>query len=123
MNGPILRCSIDDCQWVECRPMQIGAHAVATDLEIRPFRDEDWPAVHAIYTQGIATGNATFETEVPAFDRWSATHPAEYRFVAERAGEVTGWVAASPVSERCAYAGVLENSVYVATGMHGQGPG
>ena len=103
--------------------MQIGSQAVATNLEVRPFRDEDWPAVHAIYTEGIATGNATFETEVPAFGRWSATHPAEYRFVAERGGEVTGWVAASPISERCAYAGVLEHSVYVATGMHGQGIG
>jgi L-amino acid N-acyltransferase YncA len=97
--------------------------STTTDLEIRPFRDEDWPAVHAIYAQGIATGDATFETEVPAFERWSATHPPAYRFVAARAGEVTGWVAASPVSDRCAYAGVLEHSVYVAAGMHGQGIG
>jgi L-amino acid N-acyltransferase YncA len=103
--------------------MQPGSNAIATDLEVRPFRDDDWPAVRTIYEQGIATGNATFETEVPAFDRWAAVHPPEYRFVATRHGAVVGWVAASPVSDRCAYAGVLEHSVYVDARSQGRGIG
>src|ERR1017187_1455428 len=103
--------------------MQTGSNAVATDLEVRPFRDEDWPAVHAIYAQGIATGSATFETEVPAFEWWMAAHPPEYRLVATRGGDVVGWVAASPVSDRCAYAGVVEHSVYVDERVRGQGIG
>src|SRR5579859_1612330 len=103
--------------------MQTASNAVATDLEVRPFRDEDWPAVHAIYAEGIATGNATFETEVPAFERWVEAHPPEYRLVATCAEDVVGWVAASPASDRCAYAGVIEHSVYVDAHMRGQGVG
>ncbi|MFI5287790.1 MAG: GNAT family N-acetyltransferase [Candidatus Dormibacteria bacterium] len=99
------------------------SNAIATDVKVRPFRDDDWPAVHAIYAQGIATGNATFETEVPAFERWSAAHPPEHRFVAVRDGEIVGWVAAGPVSDRCAYTGVLEHSVYVGARVRGQGIG
>jgi phosphinothricin acetyltransferase len=103
--------------------MQSGSNAVATDLLVRPFRDGDWTAVHAIYAQGIATGNATFETEVPAFERWAALHPPEHRFVADRGGRVVGWVAASPVSDRCAYDGVVEHSVYVGADARGLGIG
>jgi phosphinothricin acetyltransferase len=103
--------------------MQTNSRAVATDVEVRPFRDEDWAAVRSIYAEGIATGNATFETEVPAFERWAAAHPAEYRFVATRDRDVVGWVAAAPVSDRCAYAGVLEDSVYVDPRLHGRGIG
>lgn len=99
------------------------SNAIATDVEVRPFRDDDWPAVYAIYAHGIATGNATFETEVPAFERWSAAHPPEHRFVAVREDEIAGWVAAGPVSDRCAYAGVLEHSVYVGARVRGQGIG
>jgi phosphinothricin acetyltransferase len=99
------------------------AHLIATQVEVRPFRDDDWEAVRAIYAQGIATGNATFETEVPAFERWAASHPLEHRFVAGRNGVVVGWVAASQVSDRCAYAGVVEHSVYVEDGARGQGIG
>jgi phosphinothricin acetyltransferase len=92
-------------------------------IEIRPFDDEDWPAVRAIYAQGIATGNATFETETPSFERWTAAHPAEHRFVATRDGEVVGWIALTPVSDRCVYAGVGEHSVYVAESARGHGIG
>ncbi len=103
--------------------MHTGSRTVATDIEVRPFRDEDWPAVRTIYAEGIATGNATFETEVPAFDRWAAAHPPQYRFVAILGGDIVGWVAAAPVSDRCAYAGVLEHSVYVDARTRGQGIG
>ena len=103
--------------------MHTGTDAIALDVEVRPFCDDDWPAVHAIYAEGIATGNATFETKVPSFARWVATHPLEYRFVALRDGVVAGWVAAMPVSDRCVYAGVLEHSVYVAAAQRGYGIG
>ncbi len=83
----------------------------------------DWEAVRSIYEEGIATGNATFETEAPSWGKWDASHLAEGRFVA-RAGEaVLGWAALSPVSSRCVYAGVAEVSVYVGREYSGQGVG
>jgi len=94
-----------------------------SEIGIRSFVDDDWPAIAAIYAEGIATGNATFETQTPSFERWSATHPAEHRFVAVQDGEVVGWIALTPVSDRCAYAGVGEHSVYVAERARGQGIG
>jgi L-amino acid N-acyltransferase YncA len=105
----------------------IGAMPTASTttaaVEIRPFHDEDWPSVRAIYAEGIATRNATYETEPPEFGRWAATHPQEHRFVATCDGEVVGWVALTPVSDRCVYAGVGEHSVYVAERMRGRGIG
>jgi L-amino acid N-acyltransferase YncA len=61
----------------------------------------DWPAVAAVYAEGIATGNATFETEVPAWEQWDAVHLPDHRLVAEIDGRVVGWTAVSPVSSRC----------------------
>jgi phosphinothricin acetyltransferase len=92
-------------------------------MEIVVLGPAHWDAVARIYAEGIATGNATFETKVPAFEHWAAAHPPEHRFVATRDGAMAGWVAASPVSDRCAYAGVLEHSVYVAGHARGQGVG
>ena len=83
----------------------------------------DWPAVAAIYAAGIATGDATFETEVPAWPRWAAGHPAEHRLVAADGGEVVGWAAVSPTSPRPAYAGVVEDSIYLAAAARGRGVG
>lgn len=84
---------------------------------------EDWPAVRAIYEQGIATRQATFETASPSWDTWDARHLTEPRLLAERDGEVVGWAALSPVSRRPCYAGVVEESVYVAEQARGQGVG
>ena len=92
-------------------------------MQIRAMRAEDWPAVKAIYEQGIATRQATFETEAPAWEAWDAGHPAGLRLVAEEEGEVVGWAALSPVSRRACYAGVVEESVYVAEGARGRGTG
>ena len=87
------------------------------------MRDEDWPAVRQIYAEGIATGDATFETEPPTLERFRATHSPALTLVAERAGRVVGWAAAGPVSDRCAYAGVAEHSVYVSATARGAGVG
>ena len=92
-------------------------------VTITALEPEHWPEVARVYAEGIATGNATFETEVPAWEGWNSSHLAEHRFVAVRDGSVVGWVAASPVSDRCVYAGVVEHSVYVAARERGQGIG
>lgn len=84
---------------------------------------EDWPAVRAIYLEGIATGNATFETSAPKWEKWDAAHTATCRLVARSQDEVLGWAALSTVSSRCVYAGVAEVSVYVAEAARGRGLG
>ena len=90
---------------------------------VRPLRRGDWPAVAAIYADGIATGEATFETAVPAWDAWDASHLPEPRLAAELDGAVAGWAALAPVSTRPVYAGVAECSVYVAADARGGGVG
>lgn len=83
----------------------------------------DWPAVSAIFEEGIATRNATFETSPPSWEDWDATHLAEHRFVAREGDEIAGWAALSPYSGRPAYAGVAEVSVYVAARARARGVG
>ncbi|MBV8257725.1 MAG: N-acetyltransferase [Actinobacteria bacterium] len=92
-------------------------------ITLEPLQPLHWAEVARIYADGIATGNATFETEVPSWERWDAAHLAEHRFVAVHDGGVVGWVAVSPVSDRCVYGGVVENSVYVDEAARGQGVG
>jgi phosphinothricin acetyltransferase len=85
---------------------------------------DDWPGVRAIYSEGIATGNATFETETPSWEAWDAAHMKDARLVArDHAGAVLGWAALTPVSGRCVYAGVGDLSVYVAAAARGRGVG
>jgi L-amino acid N-acyltransferase YncA len=91
--------------------------------EIRVMTAEDWEAVRAIYMAGIATKQATFETEAPSWTTWNNSHLPAPRLVAI-SGEVPGgWAALSPVSSRQVYAGVAEVSVYVAEQMRGGGVG
>jgi phosphinothricin acetyltransferase len=91
-------------------------------VRIRELRPDDWPAVRAIYEEGIRGGDATFETETPTWERWDAAHP-DLRIVAERDGAVVGWAALSPASARHCYRGVGEVSVYVAEAGRGFGLG
>jgi L-amino acid N-acyltransferase YncA len=92
-------------------------------VTIEELRAEHWPGVERVYGEGIATGNATFETEVPDWEAWDSAHLPEHRLVALSDGEVVGWTAVSPVSDRCVYGGVVENSVYVAEAVRGHGIG
>jgi L-amino acid N-acyltransferase YncA len=92
-------------------------------VTIELLRSEDWTRVGVIFEEGIADGEATFETEAPSWAEWDAAHLPEHRFVAREGGEVIGWAALSPVSPRSAYAGVAEVSVYVARGARGRGVG
>ena len=97
--------------------------AVAAALAVRDLRPGDWPEVARIYAEGIATRNATFEAEVPSWEEWDAAHLAEHRLVADEDGEVLGWIALAPVSNRCCYVGVAEISAYVAEKARGRGVG
>jgi L-amino acid N-acyltransferase YncA len=92
-------------------------------FEILPMAAADWDAVRAIYEEGIATGNATFEKSAPDWQKWNSAHLQPCRMVARSAGEVLAWIALSPVSSRCVYAGVAEVSIYVAARARGCGMG
>ena len=82
-----------------------------------------WEEARAVYLEGLATGDATFETEAPDWPRWDASHLPACRLVALAGGRVAGWAALSPVSARKVYAGVAEVSVYVGGGFRGAGVG
>lgn len=83
----------------------------------------DWGAVKSIYLEGIATGNATFQTSVPSWETWDVSHLTACRLVAEHDKAILGWAMLSPLSSRCVYAGVAEVSVYVAKKAQGKGLG
>jgi len=103
-----------------------GASAVsgAGGVAVRAMTRDDWADVARIYADGIATGHATFAAEAPGWEQFDAGRLAEHRWVAvDDAGSVLGWVAVSPVSDRCVYAGVVEVSVYVDGGAQGRGVG
>ena len=91
-------------------------------MHIRALDESDWPQVSRVYAEGIATGNATFEVDVPTWERWDAVHPS-LRLVAVEDGRVAGWAALSPYSDRRCYRGVAEESVYVGASARGQGVG
>jgi phosphinothricin acetyltransferase len=92
-------------------------------FSIRPMAPSDWPAVRAVYLEGIATGNATFETEAPVWERWDAAHLPACRLIAGNGGALLGFAALSPVSARKVYSGVAEVSVYVSQQARGAGVG
>lgn len=92
-------------------------------VSIVPLTAEHWDAVRAIYLEGIATGNATFQQSAPEWPEWHKGHLPNCRFVALRGNQVIGWAALTSVSSRCVYAGVAEVSVYVAESAQRQGVG
>jgi L-amino acid N-acyltransferase YncA len=94
------------------------------EFNIEEMRAEDWPGVRAVYAEGIATGQATFETEAPLWEQWDAAHLSFARLVARPAsGRIMGFAALCPVSARKVYAGVAEVSVYVGEEFRGRGVG
>jgi phosphinothricin acetyltransferase len=98
-----------------------GGHAVTLET----LRPSDWEDVRRIFLEGIATGNATFETRAPSWESWDADHLPAPRLVAREGDErrVLGWAALSPFSSRAVYAGVAEVSVYIAAEARGRGVG
>jgi len=101
---------------------------VNTDMSTRmcsvePMREKDWPVVRRIYEEGIASGQATFETQAPGWEQWDAGHHSFARLLLKSSDEILGWAALSRVSARQVYAGVAEVSVYVAANARGKGYG
>lgn len=97
----------------------------AMKVSIEAMTRADWPEVRRIYLEGIATREATFETDAPDFASWDADHIETPRLVARAAGarRLVGWTALSPVSKRPVYAGVAEVSIYVSADSRGRGVG
>jgi phosphinothricin acetyltransferase len=93
------------------------------NLIIETMHAPDWEAVRCIYREGIETGHATFETEVPTWEAWDKAHLRVCRLVARTDGHIVAWAALSPISGRRVYAGVAEVSLYVRAGVRGQGIG
>ncbi len=93
------------------------------EVKIRKLNIKDWKPVSEIYRLGIETGYATFEKNVPSWIEWDRKHLPLCRFVAEYENEVVGWAALSPVSDRDAYKGVAELSLYVAPAFIRKGIG
>lgn len=97
-------------------------------ITIRAMRHRDADQVLAIYQQGLDTGHASFETTAPTWQAFDTAKLDQYRYVATDAAAdpgktVLGWIAASPVSDRCCYAGVVEHSIYICPHARGQGIG
>jgi L-amino acid N-acyltransferase YncA len=90
---------------------------------VEPMRADDWPEVSRIYAEGIATGHATFETQIPTWSAWDAAHRSDCRLVVRDGAALLGWAALSPVSGRCVYGGVAEVSVYVCRAARQRGVG
>lgn len=89
-------------------------------LIFRELKQTDWESVSRIYQEGLDTGNATFETNIPDWEAWHSGHIKECRIIAEIDHKIVGWAALSPVSSRCVYGGVAEVSVYVSSRFSGQ---
>jgi L-amino acid N-acyltransferase YncA len=89
------------------------------DVLFRQMTEYDWDFVADIYKQGIETGNATFQQEIPTWEEWNEGHLKMCRIIAETDNKIVGWAALSPVSRRIVYAGVTEVSVYVSDEYNG----
>jgi phosphinothricin acetyltransferase len=93
-------------------------------ITLRAMTAADWPAVEAIYSQGIEDGEATFEITTPSWDAFDGGKLPTPRFVGiDEAGAILGWIAASGISSRPAYRGVVEHSVYIDRRERGRGVG
>ena len=84
-------------------------------MRIRPMEADDWEQVRRVYLEGLATGEATFETISPSWETWDLNHLRFARLVAMSPDDsgLRGWAALSPISARSVYAGVAEVSIYV----------
>lgn len=90
------------------------------NILFRNMKKEDWNSVAGIYKQGIETGNATFQKDIPTWDNWNCGHLITCRIVADVDNIIVGWAALTPVSGRWVYAGVAEVSVYVSNQYKGE---
>lgn len=117
--GALNRLILDHCCHV-VQNVDGGIHVAR--LVIQPMQAEDWVAVRRIYGEGLQTGQATFEQQLPTWESWDAGHLKSCRLVARTDG-VVGWAALSPISGRGVYIGVAEASIYVCQACRGEGVG
>jgi len=96
---------------------------VMSEEIIEEMHAESWEAVRSIYLAGIATKNATFQTEAPEWEAWDQAHRKDCRLLIKVDGQIAGWAALSNVSSRCVYAGVAEVSIYIDPAFRGMGVG
>ncbi|GIH95652.1 GNAT family N-acetyltransferase [Planobispora siamensis] len=124
-TGVDITLTADHGDGVHSAIVRAAKPAIGPGLEIRPMRESDAAQVLEIYQAGLDTGQASFETTAPSWEDFTAGKLERLRYVAAdvATGEVAGWVAASPVSSRCVYAGVVEHSVYVHPRHHSRGVG
>lgn len=94
-----------------------------SEVIIEEMMDESWETVQRIYNAGIATKNATFQTEAPEWEAWDQSHRKDCRLIAKIDDNIAGWAALSNVSNRCVYAGVAEVSIYMDPAFRGMGIG
>jgi phosphinothricin acetyltransferase len=92
-------------------------------MQIRTITSADHAQLAEIYRQGIATGNATFQTVSTDWEMWDKGHLEVCRLAVFEGEKMAGWAALSPVSSRCVYAGVAELSIYIAADYRGKGIG
>lgn len=90
------------------------------DYEVEVMKASDWAQVAEIYTEGIMTQIATFQSAAPSWEEWNKDHCESCRLVARNGDIILGWAALSPVSSRCVYAGVAEVSIYIGEQYQGQ---
>lgn len=89
------------------------------EVNIRSMTRDDWEFVADIYHQGIDTGNATFEIQVPSWEKWDSSHIQSCRIVATHNDVLVGWAALVQVSSRNVYSGVGEVSIYISNNYKG----
>lgn len=94
-----------------------------TFTHIRPIQQQDYPQVQSVYQKGIETGNATFQTTVKDWEDWQKSVIPHTGYGAFDGNTVMGWASLSPVSDRCAYKGVAELSIYISPEYQGKGVG
>ncbi|RKE98633.1 GNAT family N-acetyltransferase [Ichthyenterobacterium magnum] len=94
-----------------------------TTIILRPLLENDWDSVSKIYAEGISTGLATFETEIPNWKQWDSKYINSCRIVATKRNKALGFAVLSQVSKREVYKGVAEVSVYVAKKFRGRNIG
>ena len=114
---------IMDTAAIECGNIFFSVEGCNMKFVVEKMKDEDWSAVQSAYREGIADGNATFETQIPEWEKWDKSHLRDCRLVARAEGKVVSFAVLTPASTRCVYSGVAEISVYVMISARGIGVG
>ncbi len=96
-------------------------------LSIRPATANDILRITDIYNDAILNTTATFDTETKTVEermQWFLHHDEKHPvIVAEIESQVIGFASLSKWSDRCAYDGTAEVSVYIDRNHRGKGVG